>query len=139
MARQAGTVSSFLMGYTHSPYTNGHEIHTPPDAPMPALRLDVAPAAQTPTRHVREPALPLAVLGSAPAQAHEAPEEAVNMDDVHSRLIAAQEQRDEYKRRLEQAEPKEHTMNWSDGQIASFILLGLVAFALIIWSIRTGR
>ena len=139
MARQAGPVSSFLMGYSHSSYTNGHEIHTPPDAPVPALRLDVAPAAQTPTRHVREPALPLAVLGPAPAQAHKAPEKAVNMDEVHGRLIAAQEQHDEYKRRPEQAEPKEQTLNWSDGQIASFILLGLVAFVFIIWSSRSGR
>ncbi len=33
----------------------------------------------------------------------------------------------------------EHTLDWSSGQIASFILLGLVTLAFIIWGIRVGR
>ncbi len=58
-------------------YHAGHEVRTTPDAAVPALWLDLAPAVQTRPQVVREPDLPFAVLGPAKTEAEEAPEERV--------------------------------------------------------------
>ena len=63
---------------------------------MPALRLQVASTQPSDTRDVREPGLPLAVLGPAPTEAYQAPEEAVNIyDDLEERVEAPQQQEKE--------------------------------------------
>ena len=60
------------------------------------MRLDLASATRRPTGHMREPGLPFAVLGPAPTEAYQAPEEAVNMyDDLEERVEAPQQQEKE--------------------------------------------